>query len=32
MAELHPGDELWIHSQAAARHTGIEIDERIVER
>lgn len=32
VAELKEGDEIFVHEQAAARHTGIEIEEKIVEK
>jgi 3-dehydroquinate synthase class II len=32
VVELKPGDSVFVHAQAAARHTGVEIDERVVER
>jgi 3-dehydroquinate synthase class II len=32
VTELKPGDAVLVHQQAAARHTGIEVVERIVEQ
>jgi 3-dehydroquinate synthase class II len=32
VSELAEGDELWVLRQGAARHTGVSIEESIVER
>ena len=32
MSQLAPGDEIFVLRQCAARHTGIAIEEHIVER